>query len=59
MDGYIYVWNWFIFTFANFEIDLFAQPTPSNVSTEPEEDSKLASESALFEIIIPNTDPEK
>ena len=36
--------------FANFEIDLFAQPTPSDVSTEPEGVSKLA-ESALCEII--------
>lgn len=34
--------------FANFEIDLFAQPTPSDVSTEPEGVSKLA-ESALWE----------
>ena len=36
--------------FANFEIDLFAQPTPSDVSTQPEGVSKLA-ESALCEII--------
>ena len=36
--------------FANFEIDLFAEPTPSDVSTKPEGVSKLA-ESALCAII--------